>query len=86
MIYANDIPQALDCESALYADDTVLYSSSKRCDRVEAKLQLDMNNLERWCHLNKLTINTDKTKLMIFGNKSSRSKLKDLNVTSRAKR
>ena len=67
--YANDIPNDLRNQVTLYADDTVIYTSSKSETNLQRKLQMDMKELSQWCQDNKLTINTDKTKLMIFGTK-----------------
>lgn len=44
----------------LYADDTVVLSES------EAELQLALNAVYDYCCLNKLQVNTDKTKIIIF--------------------
>ena len=51
----------------LYADDTVLYSFNKNPKTARDIVQLNLNKLATWCHLNKLTINEKKTKSMIFG-------------------
>ena len=80
VIYANDIPEELKCKAALYADDTVVYDSSRKQDKIESNLQRDMNSLE-----NKLTINANKTKLMIFGNKKCRERVGTLNVSFEGK-
>ena len=45
------------------------------------KLQEDFDSLERWCSSNGIRVNTDKTKLMIFGSKCSLDKLPDFEVT-----
>ena len=76
-MYANDIPCNLKSKVALYADDTILYSSVKNDQQALVKLQEDLNSLESWCLRNKLTINTDKTKYMIFGTSNARSKITD---------
>ena len=78
-------PKNLHCKTALYADDTVLYTSSKNKEKIETNLQKDMDGLEQWCHQNKLTINTSKTKMMIFGSKRCRDKVGDPYVTFEGK-
>ena len=48
------------------ADDTVIYSSGKDPIMVKEILQNDIQNVVKWCETNQLTINTKKTKVMIF--------------------
>ena len=76
-IFLSDLPQKLDLTeskvklgntelaSLVWADDIVLMSES------ESGLQQMINVLENYCQENKLKINTDKTKCMIF-NKTGR--------------
>ena len=85
IIYANDIPNELHKHVTLYADDTVIYASSKNGTTLSGQLQQDMDKLSQWCLDNKLTINTDKTKVMIFGTKTMREKIGHLNITFRNK-
>ena len=54
-----------DISSLLWADDILIFSTS------EKGLQEKLNNLKSYCLMNKLKVNTDKTKVMIF-NKSGR--------------
>ena len=44
----------------LYADDIVLFSDSA------AELQKKLDILHEYCYRNRLTVNTNKTKVMIF--------------------
>ena len=86
IVYANDIPQSMSNKIALYEDDTVIYSTAKNRDAIKTRLQNDMDNLSQWCARNKLTINTNKTKIMIFGNtKKSRDKLENLDINFEGK-
>ena len=50
----------------LYADDLVLISKNA------SDLQILLNNLENYCSDNSLTVNIDKTKLLIFNNNGKR--------------
>ena len=83
IVYANDIPKDLQSQVTLYADDTVIYASSKKENNLRKQLQRDMNKLSQWCYNNKLTINTDKTKLMLFGTKNMREKVGAPSITFR---
>ena len=76
IVYANDLPDIIkNCEIALYADDTVLYTASKSFDLSLQRMQADLDNLSGWCRLNGIRVNTEKSKVMVFG---SPQKLKDL--------
>ena len=61
----------------LYADDTVLYCSNKDIRLSTGYLQEDVNKIQEWCNLNKLTVNLRKTKTLTFSNKQ---KLKNLDI------
>ena len=68
--YINDISQGLQHSKVkLYADDTVLYYSHADPNQLSYRLQYDLDVLSRWCHDNMLTINTRKTKCILFGRK-----------------
>ena len=68
LLYINDLSQALNCTKfRFYADDTVLYMSDSSEATIHAGLQHDLHALTEWCNLNKLTINSKKTKVMLFG-------------------
>ena len=76
IIYANDLSNIVkNCEIALYADDTVLYTSSKNFDVSVNKLQEDIDSLSHWCKENGIMANTDKTKIMFFGSNNSLAKV-----------
>ena len=61
----------------LYADDTVIMASS------ETDLQYSLNRFEEYCRTWKLNINTEKTKVVVFGARKTNSfhfKLGDQNI------
>ena len=70
LVYINDIENAI-CNSKfqLYADDTVIYNSGSSIDDIKISLQNNIDKFAKWCIINKLTINTKKTKIMIFGSR-----------------
>ena len=56
-----------NCNIALYADDTILYTANYNfCDSV-TKMQNDITALANWCGTNGVSVNTKKTKIMLFG-------------------
>ena len=75
LVYINDLRNCLNhSKSFLYADDTVLIESCCDIYTSHLNLQADLDNIANWCKGNKLTINTKKTKSMLFG---SNKKLKN---------
>ena len=82
-MYINDLYTAFDCcKYYLYADDTVLYTSDIDEGIAHAELQHEVHGLSRWCTLNRVTINTKKTKAMFFdtNNKLKKALLIDLKI------
>jgi ABC-type uncharacterized transport system ATPase subunit len=51
----------------LYADDSTLYESGENISKVEVKLQDGVNNIEKWCKINNMALNPDKSKCMVIG-------------------
>ena len=71
LIYINDIENCSNIFSfILYADDTnALYSNSSLNTLVNI-IQKEMNKIVEWLNANKLSINTSKTKFIIFKSKN----------------
>ena len=71
ILYINDIQAMLgDNNFQLYADDTVIHCSDKSMDLAESRLQNLMNKFSKWCIENVLTINSKKSKIMVFGTRN----------------
>ena len=71
LLYINDLPNILkNLQVSLYADDTVIYTSNSDVAQACNLLQQDLDLLQYWCEINKLTINCKKTKFCIFGMQS----------------
>ena len=74
LIYINDLNQAITfCKIHHFADDTNLLHSNKSVAKLNKLVNLDMKNLTVWLNANKMSINVDKTELVIF--KNQRKKL-----------
>ena len=56
----------------MYADDTHITYADVDVNSIQLNLNHDLGNLNKWLISNKLTLNNDKTKLMLIG---SRQKL-----------
>ena len=52
---------------SLCADDTEVYLSSKDCDDIVIKINLDLENIRKWMLRNKLQIHHTKSKYMLIG-------------------
>ena len=77
------MPQAVDCELLLYADNTCLTFQHK--DITEIEMALNKNSSMIFCDWfvdNKLSIHfgEDKTKLILFGSKHKIKNSKPLNI------
>ena len=67
MIYVNDIPKYLsNCKIVLLAHDALLYICQLNLVDAINYVQANLNELYRWFCQNKLKLNCDKTKYMIF--------------------
>ena len=74
ILYINDLDNVItDCSISLYADDTALYYSNSSYIDLMLSIRDDIGSVSEWLKCNKLTLNTKKTKFMIFG---SRNKLR----------
>ena len=73
IIFINDLPNVItNCTTFMYADDTAIFSASKSFNDIQVTLQNDLNNVSDWLNENKLSLNIEKTKSLLFG---SRKKL-----------
>ena len=76
------MPQAIDCDLLLYADDSCLFFRDNNINEIEKQLNKNFNSLCDWFVDNKLSIHfgEDKTKSILLGRKTKRSGSKKLNV------
>ena len=75
LIYINDFRFCLkETDAGHFADDTYIMYSSTNVKTIETVVNYELKLVSRWMKLNKLSLNTDKTKLIIF---HSRYKLLD---------
>mgnify|MGYP000297251403 CR=1 FL=1 len=73
IIYINDLSTVSDLfDPIMYADDTTLISSLLNIQRanitqnVNLNINKELNKISKWMRLNKLSLNENKTKFMIF--------------------
>ena len=71
IIYVNDIPNSVpDLSLILYADDTSAFTSHKDIRTLNKIMNDGLNKLNRWFQSNKLSLNTKKSNVMLFGTHS----------------
>ena len=82
LLYVNDMPQAVDCDLFLYADDTCLLFQHKDLERIKEELTKNFSNICDWFVDNKLSIHVgdDKTKSILFSTKNRKMKIKSLDI------
>ena len=82
LLYVNDMPQAVNSELLLYADDTCLFFMGKDSKIIGDQLNKDFNSLCEWFIDNKLSIHfgEEKTKSILFGTKQLLHKGISLNI------
>ena len=82
ILYVNDVQKAVNgAHIQLYADDTVLVTQGSDCSEAVKQLQPALNQYAKWCHVNKLSLNANKTKLMPVGTRFKVKKARLAEVT-----
>ncbi len=67
-LYINDVTHAVSRSKViLYADDTAIFYQGTDVADIGSALTSDMDSVAKWLRSNKLTLNVDKTKCMLFG-------------------
>ena len=82
LLYVNDMPQAVDCDLLLYADDSCLVFGDSNVNEIEKQLNRNFNSLCDWFVDNKLSIHfgEDKAKPILFGRKNKHTDRKNLDI------
>ena len=71
LLYINDLPNATNFFSSLFADDTFFLKSSPYLDTLMNETNDELEKASRWFIANKLTLNVSKTKFMVFRDKKN---------------
>lgn len=81
LVYINDLKSAIQLSFFhLYADDTIIICSCDSTQELKLSLEQDLKDISNWLKLNKLTINTSKTEVIFFGNKSRLKSCNDVAI------
>ena len=75
LIFINDLPNATDFLTLLFADDTTFQVSGVNLEDLFEKANFELEKASIWFEANKLTLNVKKTKFMIFSDKNVQTQL-----------
>ena len=82
IVYINDLQhQIKHSKITLYADDTAIFFAAKDIKIIQKRLQEDLSLAHSWLGLSKLTLNTSKTKCMVFGSRQRLSHGNELKIS-----
>lgn len=70
LVYINDLPQQVDCNISLFADDTLIYQPVN-CHADKQRFQVNINALESWANKWKMLFNVSKCSVMVFNDKNN---------------
>ena len=77
LIFINDIPNASDLGTWLFADDTALLSSASNLSLLETQMNHQIQKVQAWLLANKLSVHyVDKSKYMLV-NKNNLTRIED---------
>ena len=76
IFYINDITTVIkNLKINMYADNCILYTSGIDWNRMRQKVQPEVCNIQRWYHHNRLKINDNKSKVLLFGSGNKLGKI-----------
>ena len=80
LIFINDLPNATEFLTLLFADDTTFQMSGVNIESLFENVNIELEKASAWFKANKLTLNIKKTKFMIFCDKNLQTNLQGLNL------
>ena len=84
LIFINDLPNATDLSTLLFADDCTFQISGSNSQSLIKLANQELEKSENWFNSNKLTINAKKTKYILYKNPSSHVHINDLYIGNSA--
>lgn len=75
LLYINDLPDVIDCNISLFADDTLLFQIVNNLDD-ENRMQNNINKVRAWADHWKMDFNVAKCSIMVFNGKGTTPKYK----------
>ena len=81
LLYIDDLKSVIKLGyHHLYADDTIIIISHENLDTLTSQVETELSHIDLWLKNNKMTINTDKTETIFFGNHSQLKKVENKTV------
>ena len=72
LCYINDLPGSTLLYTLLFADDTACLASGNNLPELINFINTELNKMTVWFHANKMAVNAEKTKYIIFHDKNKR--------------
>jgi len=68
LMYINDIVKVInnECVIRLFADDALIYTTGYANREIGDRLNEQIRKIEEWLEINRLTVNVNKTKVMLI--------------------
>ena len=83
LIYMNDIANSSRLvKFLLFADDTTVYQSDKSLENLINTMNNECDKLAKWLAINRLTLNTKKTKYILFSSSHKLNKLRNTTLAT----
>ena len=70
LVYINDIDDIADLNPTLFADDILSLIIAETRSQLNQEIDRNLNNIHKWCTSNEVYISEEKTKVMIFRDKT----------------
>ena len=70
LVYLNDLVLYFNFDTLMYADDKVLTISSNTITNLTEIVEFEFRKVQKWCEVNKLTLNINKTQSLFFDESS----------------
>ena len=72
LLYINDLPLVSNLNTKLFADDTVLTATNTTINTLTSATNIELEKIDNWMKLNKLTINYKKSQFMLISKKKNK--------------
>ena len=87
ILYINDLIYSLQkSTSSHFADDTCIMYANKKLKSLETTLNTELKGVTDWLQANRLSLNIDKTKLLIFHSKYQKANLDSFSIEMKDKK
>ena len=74
LIFINDLFLVIKNDIDFFADDSTISLAGHKLSTIESSLQSDHKNIEKWCQINNITLNVEKTKAMVISAKQKQTR------------